>query len=221
MKRSVLFIGNSHTYLNFMPQMLLALVNAQDRGIELMVDQCTGEGASLEWHWNNASSRDAITDSRWDYVVLQDRSGGPLEALESFENHAELLDAEIRKQGAGTVFYMTWANRSRPDTQIVLAEAYAGIAQKLSAILAPVGLAWEAIHRIAPEFDLHHRDGRHANPAGSYLTACVFYSVLFNTSPEGLPGDFFYNDKQWLDLKKEQALLLQKVAWETVSEIAE
>ena len=79
-----------------MPQMLLALVDAEDRGFELIMDQCTEKGANLEWHWKNASSRDAIRGNRWDYVVLQDRSGGPLEELASFERHAGLLDAEIR-----------------------------------------------------------------------------------------------------------------------------
>ncbi len=221
MTTKVLFIGNSHTYLNFMPQMLLALARVKDRGKELLVDQCTGEGASLQWHWNRSFSRDAIADRRWDYVVLQDRSGGPLEEPASFERHAGLLNAEINKQGAGTIFYMTWANRTRPETQAVLAEAYTRIARKLGALLAPVGLAWEALYRIEPDFDLHHQDGRHANPAGSYLTACVFYSLLFNSSPEGLAGNFYYKGKMRLDLTKNQALLLQKVAWETISGISD
>jgi hypothetical protein len=201
--------------------MILALASAEDRGMGLVVEQCTGEGASLEWHWHNTPSRDAINASPWDYVVLQDRSGGPLEEPESFERHAGLLDTEIRKQGAGTIFYMTWANRTRPDTQAVLAEAYTHIAKKLGAVLAPVGLTWEALHRIEPELDLHHSDGRHANPAGSYLTACVFYSVLFKISPEGLPAEFYHRDKKRLGLTKDQALLLQKVAWETVSGISD
>ena len=221
MALKVLFIGNSHTYLNFMPQMLLALASVKDRGKALVVDQCTGKGASLGWHWNNKPSRDAITEDRWDHVVLQDRSGGPLEEPESFEHHAGLLNAEIRKQGAETIFFMTWANRTRPDTQSVLAEAYTRIARKLGACLAPVGLAWEALHRIEPDLGLYHPDGRHASPAGSYLTACVFYSVLFNSSPEGLPGGFNYRGKQRLDLKTDQALLLQRVAWETVCEISD
>jgi hypothetical protein len=212
----VLFIGNSHTYLNYMPRMLLALAGAEDRGFELMVDQCTGEGAGLEWHWNNPPSRDAITGKQWDYVVLQDRSGGPLEEPDSFARHAGLLDAEIRKQDAGTILYMTWANRTRPETQAALADVYSSTAHKLGAILAPVGLAWQAVHRIDPDCDLHHRDGRHANPNGSYLTACVFYSVLFNTSPAGLPGAFCFKGKKRVDLDVDQALFLQKTAWETV-----
>jgi uncharacterized protein DUF4886 len=215
----VLFIGNSHTYFNYMPQMLAALTHAEDRGFELVVDQCTGEGAGLAWHWKNLPSRNAIREKPWDYVVLQDRSGGPLEEPNSFTRHAGLLNAEIRKQGAKTIFFLTWANRSRPDSQAVIADAYAMTAHKLQADLAPVGLAWQAIHRIDPDLDLHHRDGRHANPIGSYLTACVFYCVLFKTSPEGLPGSFLYKDKLWLDLEKERAFLLQKTAWETVSKL--
>jgi len=217
MELRVLFIGNSHTYLNYMPQMLVALVEAEDRGLGLSVDQCTGEGASLEWHWKNPPSRDAIKATRWDYVVLQDRSGGPLEEPDSFVRHAGLLDAEIRKQDARTIFYMTWANRTRPGSQAMLADAYSKMALECGAALAPVGLAWEAIHRIDTGLELYHTDGRHANPIGSYLTACVFYSVLYNNSPKGLPGTFSFKGEKRLDLGNEQALILQKVAWETVS----
>ena len=201
--------------------MLVALTNAGDHDFELMVDQCTGEGVSLEWHWNNSKSRDAITEKPWDFVVLQDRSGGPLEEADAFARHAGLLDAEIQKIGARTVLFMTWANRQRSETQALLTEAYTNLAQELDAILAPVGLAWEAVHRAAPDLDLHHLDGRHADPRGSYLTACVFYAVLFNTSPEGLPGTFSHKGKKRLDLKKDTALLLQKAAWETVSSISD
>ena len=200
-----------------MPQMLSALVDSEDRGFELNVDQCTGEGASLAWHWKNSPTRDAIREKVWNYVVLQDRSGGPLEELDSFTRYAGLLDAEIRKQGAKTILFLTWCNRSRPDTQSAIADAYGKTAQKLHAALAPVGMAWEAIHRIDPGIELYHRDGRHANPMGSYLTACVFYSVIFDTSPEGLPGSLYFKGKMWVDLEKDRASLLQKTAWETVS----
>lgn len=197
--------------------MLSALVSSEDRDLELAVDQCTGEGAGLEWHWKNVPTRNAIREKPWDYVVLQERSGGPLEDLDSFTQHAQLLDKDIRNQGAKTMLFLTWANRSRPETQAALADAYGMATHKLQASLAPVGLAWEAIRRIDPGIELHHRDGRHANPMGSYLTACVFYSVVFNTSPEGLSGRFYHKGKMWVDLKKDRALLLQRVAWETVN----
>ena len=80
---NILFIGNSHTYLHYMPQMLWELVHADDSGFELNIDQITGEGVGLKWHWKNSPTLETIRRGPWDYVVLQDRSG-PLEDLGSF-----------------------------------------------------------------------------------------------------------------------------------------
>ena len=44
----------------------------------------------------------------------------------------------------------------------------------------------------------------------------MFYCVLFNISPEGLPGTLWFKDKNWVDLDSDQAMFLQKTAWETV-----
>ena len=213
---NVLFIGNSHTYLHFMPQMLRELAQAGGSDLQLNIDQITGEGAGLEWHWDNLPSREKIRDKRWDYIVLQDRSAGPLEELESFRNHARLLDQEIKQQGARTVFYMTWANKSCPRTQKILADAYVRIGSELGAIVAPVGLAWEAAQTMDSELNLHHIDERHANPSGAYLTACVFYVVFFKASPQGLPATLQIEGKIRLDLAEDRAGFLQKIAYETV-----
>lgn len=213
----VLFLGNSHTYLHFMPLMLEELVKTAGRGTALVAEQCTGEGVSLEWHWKNQATRDMLVSKKWDYVVLQDRAGGPLEERESFEAHSRLLDKEIKKCGAQTMFYMTWALKSQPQTQVALTEAYRSVAEELNAKLAPVGLAWERAHQSDPELNLYHPDGRHGNPAGAYLTACVFYTVLLESSPEGLPARLFINGKDRVNLARERARYLQKVAFETVS----
>jgi len=214
---NVLFIGNSHVYMHFMPRMLMALVKTADRGDTLVAEQCTGESVSLEWHWYNRATQDMLASKRWDYVVLQDRAGGPLEAGESFERHARLLDQEIKRQGARTVFYMTWALRRQPETQANLTEAYRQIADKLGAKLAPVGLVWEKVRKKKPDIDLFHEDGRHANSTGAYLTACVFFSVLLGASPEGLPGKLHINGKNRVDLDKGRALFLQRIAHSTVA----
>jgi hypothetical protein len=215
---NVLFIGNSHTYLHYMPQMFGELAQAADSSIQLNIDQITGEGAGLQWHWNNQPSREKIRSGRWDWVVLQDRSGGPLEESESFRTHARRLDEEIRRQGAKTVFYMTWANKYRRRTQKMITAAYAQIASELGAVLAPVGLAWEKAQALDLELNLHHIDDRHANPSGAYLSACVFYTVFFNASPEGLPATLQIEGKIRLDLAENRAGFLQKIAYETVLE---
>ena len=211
---NVLFIGNSHTYMNSMPAMLSSLAEAKDCGFELNVDQSTGRGVSLKWHWEHLPTREMILSRSWDYIVLQDRSGGPLEEPESFREHAALLDGEIRKQGAETVLYMTWANRHRPETQGLITDAYSKMAKRLKAVLVPAGAVWEKARRMKPAVDLYHEDGRHANPAGSYLTACVFYATLLKKSPEGLPGALAAEGEKLVDLDENEALFLQKAAFD-------
>jgi hypothetical protein len=49
MIKNLLFIGNSHTDLHYMPQMLWELVHAGDSGFELNLDQITGEDVGKEF----------------------------------------------------------------------------------------------------------------------------------------------------------------------------
>lgn len=211
----LLFIGNSHTYLHYMPLMLVQLYQAA--GYTLHTDQVTDEGVSLEWHWSNNATWAKIQEADWSHVILQDRSGGPLEDRQSFYKHARLLNSEITKQGAKTVFYMTWANKRRPETQKLLAEAYLSITRELDAMLAPVGLAWERALSQNPKLDLHHKDGRHASKTGAYLTACVFFFALNDSNTIGFPGNLRLGDRILVDLEDSQAAFLETIAYETVS----
>ena len=77
-------------------------------------------------------------------------------------------------------------------------------------------MAWANAQRFSSELALHHKDGRHASPIGAYFTACVFYAILTHKSPEGLLASFIIEGKIRPDQDEVQALLLQKVAWETV-----
>ena len=77
-------------------------------------------------------------------------------------------------------------------------------------------MTWANALRFSSELALHHKDGRHASPIGAYFTACVFYAILTNKSPEGLPASFIIEGKIRPDQDELQALLLQKVAWETL-----
>ena len=60
MIKNVLFVGNSLTYLYYIPQMLRELVHADDSVFELNIDQITGEGVGLDWHWKNSPSMEKI-----------------------------------------------------------------------------------------------------------------------------------------------------------------
>jgi len=211
----ILFIGNSHTYLHYMPLLLSTL--AKGRGQEIFTHQSTGEGASLEWHWNRQETSELITEGDWTHVVLQERSRGPLDDRTSMHRHARYLDQWVGETDARTVFFMTWAARGQENDQIVISHAYRDIALECNALLAPVGKAWQlALDRDGCP-DLYHRDGRHAGKAGAYLSACVFYALLCG-DPIGLSHRVEKDGRLLADLADKDARLLQETASQAVAD---
>ncbi len=182
----ILFIGNSHTYRHDVPSMFVRMAAVREPAVPVAVESCDGEGASLAWHWENPKTVRAITKGNWNYVVLQERSGGPIEDQPSMEKYALNLDRRIRDSGARTILYMTWPRREKPETQSVIAAAYSGLQRLTGALLAPVGSVWRECCAAYPDLDLYDPDGRHANALGAYLSACTFFSLICGRSPEGL-----------------------------------
>ena len=210
----ILFIGNSHTYLHYMPHIFSEL--AKNRGQEIYTHQCTGEGTSLERHWNRPETKKLIAEGDWSHVVLQERSRGPIEDKSSMFDNARQLNQRIGETGARTVFFMTWASRDQEINQDGMARAYHDIAHECGAMLAPVGKAWEWARSQDDCPELYHRDGRHASKAGAYLNACVFYTLLCG-DPMGLSRMVQRDDRVLADLTDYEARLLQAAASKAVS----
>lgn len=112
----VLFIGNSYTAANDLPVMVERLADAAgDRRIE--ADRHLVGGCTLERHVKEKKAIDKIHAGKWDVVVLQEQSLRPVVNRQSMHKYARLLDAEIKQQGAKTVFYLTWARQHIPGMQ--------------------------------------------------------------------------------------------------------
>ena len=96
------------------------------------------------------------------------------------------------------------------DMQAQVGSGYMEFANERDAMVAPVGIAWQNVIARDPQLSLWQTDGLHPNKAGTYLSACVFYAVIFRQSPEGLPYG--------AGLSEEKAQTLQAIAAETVLE---
>jgi hypothetical protein len=208
----VLWIGNSYTHVNDLPKMVGELAKAGGQKTLVSVSETPG-GCSLEKHWKDGKALDKIRSRKWDYVVLQDHSLGPIKDREAMFENAKKLDAEIKKQEAKTLLYMTWARANAPENQEKLSKAYLDLGNELKATVVPAGLAWEKALAADKQRALHQADKSHPTKAGTYLTACVFYGTLFAKSPEGLPG-------KCADLSDEEAKKLQAIAWQVVQDVA-
>lgn len=200
----VLFIGNSFTYMNDLPRLTAQLAASANPSRTLETEFVGEGGADLQRHWEVGRALEAIRKGKWDYVILQTRG-----SMSPESDYARLFDTEIKKAGARTLFFLTWARRDAPQDLLPLARAFASVAGELKAQIAPVGIAWLHALQENPKFVLHYDDGSHPGPAGSYLAACVFYAFLYSSSPEGLSN---------VSLSESDAAFLQRIAWKTAQD---
>lgn len=215
----VLFVGNSLTYWNEMPWMVEQI--SANGTPKLSTAFAGGSGMSLRQQWQSAKTLRAIREQAWDYVVLQGQSSEAERNQAEFARYGALLDAEIKKRGAKTVFFLTWANRGRPQGPVT--ERYRFLAKSRGALVAPVGIAWQELAKNG--LDLYDGSGVHPNLGGTYLSACVFYALFTGKSPVGLPHEFdvdfeideFY--RRGLESERisaDDALAIQRAAWAAV-----
>jgi len=219
----LLFVGNSYTYVNMLPEMLRQMSLAAKEGRPIEYRMIAPGGYSFEKHWKDGVVAKAIGEGGWDYVVFQEQSLGPVSDPTNMHRYARLLNEEVRKVGAKTAFYVTWARKTVPGQQEQITGAYSAIAKELGALSCPVGPAWAEVLKKRPALELYQADGSHPSPAGTYIGACVFYSVLCFKNPVGLPGRLVgKNDrgevKTLVDLNESEASLFQHVAFATVKE---
>jgi hypothetical protein len=199
--KSALFIGNSYTYYNNLPELVKEIANS--KGNTFYHESHTPGGSSLEQHANNSVVDNLVSSSQWDYVILQDQSQKPSfhpnQVAAEVYPFATSLCEKIRHENtcAQPVFFMTWG-RENGDSQNCanyppictyngmqdrLETSYTEMAENNESLLAPVGTAWKNIRLNHPSINLYSSDGSHPNIKGSYLAACVFYAVLYTDNP--------------------------------------
>ena len=203
---SVLFLGNSYTAVNNVPQLVTSLANSA--GKTLIVDANTPGGYTISGHLSNAASVDKIKQRTWDYIVIQEQSQLPSIEYYRFNDFypalTELKDTiEFYNPCARIITYMTWGRRfggmqCDPSNthcspkfvdfnhmQDTLTSAYLEISRKLKVQCAPVGVVWQNILNDT-NVVLHSGDNSHPNLDGSYVAACAIYSCIWKSGVVGL-----------------------------------
>jgi len=191
---NVLFIGNSYTYANDLPNMLVQLASAM--GDQVHVDSKTNGGYTFQMHTQDPVTYQKINDQAWDYVVIQGQSQEPSFPYQQVNTQSlpyatQLADSVYSNHSCAQVnFFMTWG-RENGDPQwdsintfykmnARLRDAYLRIADSSNGSVSPVGSAWRYVRETQPSIQLYVGDGSHPSVAGTYLAASVFYVTLFH-----------------------------------------
>lgn len=215
---SILFIGNSYTYFNNMPEILSEI--AQSFGSTVFHNSQTPGGTTFSGHAGNIATYTAMNSEDWEYVVLQGQSQEPSFPYGQVNSQTlpfavQLADsAQSISTCSQAMFFMTWGRQNGdPQWDSIntfdkmnerLKLAYLRFADSSNASVSPVGVVWKYVRDNHPSINLYTGDGSHPSYAGSYLAACTFYASVFHSSPV---GSTFIGS-----LSASDALLLQEAA---------
>ncbi len=190
----VLFVGNSHTYMNDMPRLFQETCE-KTTGRRVEVTMLAFSGRHLKWHADEFFTlRFALLYGGYDYCVLQQAAHPFPPEEETMEDGARAV-ALCGAGGVTPVFYMTWAEKRAPENQRKMIDVYTRLHEAFPSLLAPVGIVWQAVREKHPDIELYAPDGEHASPCGDALIAAVLCATIAGTAQVRLPDHM-------LDFKK-------------------
>ena len=202
----ILFVGNSHTATNLVPDLVTRLAMAAGHPQPLTRMVALG-GFSLEDHWNQGDAQRAVAAGPWDFVVLQQGPSALPESRQLLVAYARRFGDVIKKAGARPAMFMVWPSQTRRGDFGGVSESYRAAAKAVGGLVLAAGDAWSLILNRQRGLALYDADGVHATFAGSYLAALVIVQGLYGQSPIGLPA--------LGDLSPEQARALQDASRES------
>lgn len=170
----LLFIGNSHTYYNAMPDMVRQLFEAT--GQRVHITMLAEGGKNLAYHTTSHNALWNIRYGGYDFVIAQDKAVGFEEA--SFQTGAASLKTEAEKSGAAFYLYMPWASRDNRAAQGAMTDVYQSFCRAHKCYFAPVGEVFTRMLLTEPAENLYREDGNHATPFGSYVAAVTIFYTL-------------------------------------------
>jgi len=225
--KKILFIGNSYTYYNDMPNAIFTEI-AKAAGYSFDVKTLTTGGWELIRVTDPADETGALVDTelrdvKYDYVIIQEQSTNPAADPERFRAGLSAIMERVRKNGATPLLYGTWGRESgnafleemgwtNESMTWKMASAYDAAAKEHGIDVAQVGLAFFDVYKTyAGDAGLYVWDySSHPTYTGSFLAAMTIFAKITHFDPTAI---YFCGE-----LSEDTALILRKAAYRAVFE---
>lgn len=228
--KKVLFIGNSHTYMNDIPELTRRMIE-DTTGESCEVFMLAYSARPLKWHLEEEyfAVRFNILHGGYDYCVIQEQAH-PMPPEKDTIRCMDRIIKLCKEAGTTPIVFETWAEKAKPENQAEMNRRYRAIAEQQGVLLAPIGEVWEcALQELsespyADRYELYYRDGAHASAVGDYLVATVLTKVITGKLPKEdflTAFDFSLPDDEWLNVKENVEEEIQSLPKEVVQVIRE
>lgn len=198
----VLFLGNSMTAANAMPQRFERQVRAAFPGRDVRVEAHAPDGESLAGHLASGALAARLAAGRWDYVVLQESTLASTWILDGAVQYdppdtlvrdASAAAALVDAAGAVPVLYETWTPSAPREAFAYVDHAAVEAVRASGAILAPVGRVWMALDD--DDLPMTAPDRMHPTVAASHAAALTLaVAMLGENALRAAPADDSHNN---------------------------
>jgi len=175
---SILFIGNSLTYTNDLPE--LVTDEALKNGHDVITEMVAKPNYALMDHWADGKIQKLMRINDYDYVVIQQGPSSQAYGRQLLIDYAQKLSELCEKYDCQLAIFMVWPSRTYYHTFDGVIESHKLAAEATGAILCPVGEKWKAHFDSTKNFDFYGPDGFHPSQKGSARAAEIIVETLFS-----------------------------------------
>jgi len=177
-KINALFIGNSLTYQNNLPE-LVKKIAACD-GTQFSYNVFALPDYALEDHWKEGRAVKEIKSGDYNVVIVQQGPSSQTDAYLLLKDYGLKFSEVCKDNHSQLVFFMVWPSKARSFDFAGVYRSYKKAAIQTQSVFSPAGQAWLTLWKTHPDFLLYGPDNFHPHANGSLLAALVLYGSISN-----------------------------------------
>ncbi len=172
----ILFVGNSLTYTNELPQLLVK--TGKMKKISIKTTSLCFPDYGLEDHWNDKKLHKLISTGKFDFVVIQQGPSSQEEGRNMLLEYGKKIKNLCTKYQAQLVFFMVWPSMYNLNTFEGVIKNYTDAAYENDAVLCPVGQIWRDHFSKTNDMSYYSNDGFHPSMKGSMVAAELLFECI-------------------------------------------
>ncbi|OEK00874.1 hypothetical protein BFP97_04830 [Roseivirga sp. 4D4] len=205
--QKILYVGNSLTYSNDLPEIVERLGKSLNKKIETQCICFPNYG--LEDHWNDGLIQASVSKGEFDYVIFQQGPSSQAYGRTSLIDFGGRISKLSIKHEAKPAYFMVWPSVQYYQTFDGVIKNHTDAAQLNKALLIKGGEIWRSFRESYDTIELYQRDQFHPSMTGSFLMALTHIKYLFPTSDLSLLKHRKF--REWIPDKESFDLMIQTV----------
>jgi len=173
---NILFIGNSLTYTNNLPELVKR--SAKLQGIEIDYKMIAFPNYAIIDHWNDGEVQKLIASKKHDFVIIQQGPSSQNNGRNMLIEYGKKYSSLCKLNNTKLCYFMVWPSLNYYHTFDGVIKNYKDAALINNSILLPVGEVWKDYFDRTDDFQYYSSDGFHPSIEGSQIAAKVIVEYL-------------------------------------------